>query len=245
VQRIVVDAGQIIDDRLQLTAKQQHYLRRVLRLGAGDRFLALNGQGALWLATLTADADAQLAPIPNDKTDTSAQRPHIVLAASLPKQGFDEVVRQATELGVDEIVPLISERTLLRPSANKVKRWRKIAAEAGEQSERLFVPTISEPTAWSTWLTHESQTVRCFCVARQDAPHLLTYATVPCPPAIEIAVGPEGGWTRAELTAAIAVGYSPASLGPFVLRAVTASITALAILQAGYDFATMDEHNTI
>jgi 16S rRNA (uracil1498-N3)-methyltransferase len=240
LQRIVVDAEQIVGDNLHLTDDQHHYLQRVLRLKIGDRFLALNGKGDGWLATLQADAQAQLSQAP--ETLLLPQRSpqlRITLAAALPKQGFDEVVRQVTELGVDRIVPIMSDRTLLRPSAHKLQRWRKIAAEAGEQSERLTVPALMEPFAWQDWLQRESQDCRYLCVARRDAPLLVAACITQPSHAVEVAVGPEGGWTEAEVAAAIANGYQPVSLGRSILRAVTASVTALSILQSGFDFATM------
>lgn len=240
MQRIVVGTEQIAGKLLQLTADQQHYLQRVLRLSLGDRFLALNGQGDLWLATLTSETHAELSTAPDQFISVSpGGRPHITLAACLPKQGFDEVVRQVTELGVDDIVPIISDRTLLRPSPNKLQRWRKIAAEAGEQSERLVVPTVREPIAWSDWLENESQSLRYLCVARQNAPSLLAVCLANTMPSVEVAIGPEGGWTEPEIAAAIAGGYQLVSLGHSILRAVTASVTALSILQAGFDFVTI------
>lgn len=241
MQRVVVDLAQIAADVLTLTAAQRHYLQRVLRLQAGDRFLALDGQGQIWEATLQSEAtQAILHPAPQSVRPTSAPQPRITLAAALPKQGFDEVVRQATELGVAQIVPILSDRTVLKPSANKLQRWRRIAAEAGEQSERLTVPTVKEPLAWSQWLAHESQDLRLMGVARQAAPSLLSVClSTPCP-ALEIAIGPEGGWTAAEINGAIAHGYQPVTLGSAILRAVTASITALSVLQAGIEFATIN-----
>ncbi|MEM6436606.1 MAG: RsmE family RNA methyltransferase, partial [Cyanobacteria bacterium P01_D01_bin.115] len=116
MQRVIVSPSQIIDTTLTLTADQQHYLKRVLRLQAGDRFLALDGQGHLWLAALaTETTQATLTPVSEPTTAAAvAAKPHITLAACLPKQGFDDVVRQVTELGVDQIVPLLSDRTLPR-----------------------------------------------------------------------------------------------------------------------------------
>lgn len=241
MQRVVVRAEQIQGEILSLTAEQQHYLQRVLRLGTGDRFWVLNGTGDLWLATLsTQPAQATLtATTVAPPSDQALPHCHITLAAALPKQGFDEVVRQVTELGVDHIVPLISDRTLLRPSPNKLERWRRIAAEAAEQSERLTVPIISEPIAWLDWLSTESQDLRYFCVARQSAPSLLSASLSTQAAFIEVAIGPEGGWTEDECQRAIAQGYRPVTLGTNILRAVTAAVTALAILRAGSDFATM------
>lgn len=241
MQRIVVDRAQIESDRLTLNATQRHYLQRVLRLRAGDRFWALDGQGCFWEAILQADGKQALLKIVT-QPDSVLRRttPKITLAACLPKQGFDEVVRQVTELGVDEIVPILSDRTLLKPSINKLERWRRIAAEAGEQSERLTIPVVNEPLAWTSWLKRQSQDFRLICVARQSAPSLLSVCLAVQFAAVEVAVGPEGGWTEAEIEHAIAHGYRPVTLGSSILRAVTASITALGLLQAGIEFATID-----
>jgi 16S rRNA (uracil1498-N3)-methyltransferase len=239
-----VSSEQIEGDCLQLTSDQYHYLQRVLRLREGDRFLALNGQGDVWLATIAGNAQAHLATAASASADFAGQ-PRIILAACLPKQGFDEVVRQVTELGVDEIVPIISDRTLLRPSPNKLQRWRRIAAEAGEQAERLTVPTVRDPFAWSDWLTAESPNHRYLCVARQEAPSLLAVCLATPIDAIEVAIGPEGGWTETEIDAAIAQGYQLVTLGQSILRAVTASVTALSILRAGFDFATIYQSKNV
>jgi len=243
VQRVVVDPAQIDADRLTLTIAQRHYLQRVLRLKGGDRFLALDGQGQIWTATLAPDGDqALLTTLGITDPARLAPQPRVTLAAGLPKQGFDDVVRQATELGADTIVPILSDRTLLRPSANKVQRWRRIATEAGEQSERLTVPTVKAPLTWPQWLAQESQDLRLICVARQQsAPSLLSVCLSTPAPALEVAVGPEGGWTEAEVNSAIAHGYQPVALGASILRAVTASITALSVLQAAVEFATINQ----
>ncbi|MEO0987575.1 MAG: 16S rRNA (uracil(1498)-N(3))-methyltransferase [Cyanobacteria bacterium J06639_14] len=244
MQRVVITTEQIQDQILSLSREQQHYLIRVLRLQVGDRFLALNGEGKLWLATLMpTGAQASLA----NPEDTSAldpisapAKPRITLAACLPKQGFDEVVRQVTELGIDQIVPIISDRTLLRPSPSKLQRWRRIAAEAAEQSERLIVPKIYDPIVWSKWLVYEPGSYRCFCVARYTAVPLLSICFSADRERIVVAIGPEGGWTTSEIRDATSVGYQPVTLGMGILRAVTASVAAISILQSGFEFASIE-----
>ena len=173
--------------------------------------------------------------------------------AALPKgNGFDEVVRQATELGVASIVPVTSDRTLLKPSAQKVDRWRRIAAEAAEQSERQIVPTILEPVSFDLAVKDCGQKYRYICVARGDNPHFwdcligleppFVGAVPPCPPpagggelSIVIAIGPEGGWTDGEVKRAIELGFEPVSLGSRILRAVTAPIVALSLVGAAFE----------
>ncbi|NEQ30016.1 MAG: 16S rRNA (uracil(1498)-N(3))-methyltransferase [Leptolyngbya sp. SIO4C5] len=232
MQRITITAAQLQAESIQLTPEQQHYLRRVLRLQAGDRFLALDGQGQQWLAALTDEA--AIAQILATATPSLAALPEVILAAALPKgSGFDEVVRQATELGVTEIWPIISDRTLLRPSPQKLDRWRRIAAEAAEQSERLTVPRIAAPLSFVQLLQLTDLNKTCYlCSARQSQSHLLSCLLEQVPNALLLATGPEGGWTAAEIDAAIAAGYQAVSLGPSILRAVTAPLAALALVNA-------------
>ena len=115
---------------------------RVLRLNVGDRFIAQNGQGQQWLVEITPTTNE--AQVVKTLTPRSVQPESAIrLIAALPKGNrFDEVVRQTTELGVTHIHPVIAQRTLLKPSDNKLARWRRIAQEASEQSERITVPEI-------------------------------------------------------------------------------------------------------
>lgn len=234
MQRITLTPDQTVSDTLYLTRDQTHYLQRVLRLKAGDKFIAQDGQGQQWqsqLGTVPGQALILAKLIP-------AKRPaSLELAAALPKTGFDDVVRQATELGVTHIQPLLSKRTLLNPSPKKLERWQRIAQEASEQCERSYVPAIAPPVKLARWLQQESKyTGNYFCVARVNAPGLL-----PCVQAllsdfpqqsIRVVIGPEGGWTAEEITDAIAYGYQETSLGSGILRATTASLTALAIISS-------------
>ncbi len=133
LQRLAVTATQICDRQIDLTREQQHYLNRVLRLQAGDRFIAMDGRGHWWLAVLEAQETGLIASITEEIAVNRELPVEVTLMAALPKgNGFDDVVRQATELGVASIVPVTSDRTLLKPSDQKVDRWRRIAAEAAE-----------------------------------------------------------------------------------------------------------------
>ncbi|WP_280522651.1 16S rRNA (uracil(1498)-N(3))-methyltransferase [Phormidium tenue] len=232
MQRLMVEPDQVVADQLCLSSSQQHYLYRVLRLGAGQQFVALDGQGQQWIATLTAQSDvAAIAPLPLPSSATQAP---ITLAIALPKgSGFDDVVRQTTELGVSTLQPVISDRTLHQPNPKKLDRWQRIAAEATEQSERLLLPHILPPMPWRDYLKQVSEGNRWICVARGDAPHLLAAAQASdlARPTV-IATGPEGGWTEAEVEGAIAMGFQPVSLGPHILRAVTAPLAALTLVTA-------------
>jgi 16S rRNA (uracil1498-N3)-methyltransferase len=228
LQRIVVQPTQIQGNQIQLKQDQTHYLQRVLRLQVSDRFIAMDGVGGTWLAEIGLEFATIVEPLAVDSELPQA----VTLAIALPKgSGFDDVVRQVTELGVATIVPILSERTQLQPNEKKLIRWRKIAEEAAEQSERSIVPTILEPIAWKKYLTLESTSDhRFFCWERGDSPGLRQ--ALPSQGSIELAIGPEGGWSKAEVEQALAAGYQPVSLGKRILRAVTASVAAAAIVAA-------------
>lgn len=234
LQRVAVAPSQLTPPTLTLTPEQQHYLGRVLRLQAGDRFIAMDGQGKWWLAALEETAaQAQIL----EEIPIATELPiHLTLLIALPKgSGMDDVVRQVTELGASEIVPVISDRTLLNPSPQKLERWRRIAQEAAEQSERQYVPAIAEPQPWSVVLqTWNASNARCLiCTARGNPPHLMRQLTVepidPLRPVV-VAIGSEGGWTEREVEGAIGAGYRAVSLGKRILRAVTAPGAAVAII---------------
>lgn len=266
LQRLAVTAAQICDRHIDLTPEQQHYLHRVLRLNKGDRFIAIDGCGHWWSAVLEAQETGLFALI-TEEISVSGELPvKVILMAALPKgNGFDEVVRQAVELGVASIVPVTSDRTLLKPSSQKVDRWRRIAAEAAEQSERQFVPTVLEPVSFDLAVKDCVCNYRFICVARGENRHLsdcLAGLDPPQPPlqrgeqevslsppqppevrgeqewgelSIAIAVGPEGGWTEAEVKRAIEFGFEPVSLGRRILRAVTAPMVALSLVGAAFE----------
>jgi 16S rRNA (uracil1498-N3)-methyltransferase len=231
MQRLAIAPTQERDGQITLTPKQQHYLTNVLRLKNGDRFVAMNGRGTSWLVELTGTSARILESIPV-KTELPVA---VTLMAALPKgQGFDEVVRCCVELGVTTIVPVISDRTLLAPSPQKLERWRRIATEAAEQSERQIVPILEDPAPFTKAIASiaESNASAYICAARKDAPHLLYCLQQQQPKHIVIATGPEGGWTEPEVEKAIANGFQAVSLGRRILRAITAPVTALSLIAA-------------
>ncbi|WP_293351442.1 MULTISPECIES: 16S rRNA (uracil(1498)-N(3))-methyltransferase [unclassified Microcoleus] len=173
LQRLAINPAQMCDRTINLTVEQQHYLHRVLRLNQGDRFIAMDGRGHWWSAILEAQETGLIASITEEIAVNRELTVEVTLMAALPKgNGFDEVVRQAVELGVTNIVPVTSDRTLLKPSPQKVDRWRRIAAEAAEQSERQIVPTVLEPIPFDLAVKDCYQKNRFICVARGDNRHL-------------------------------------------------------------------------
>ena len=217
-----------------LTSEQQHYLSRVLRLTVGDRFIALLIEG-WWLTELQQGQTARL--VESLQVRTELQQPISLCAALMKGQGFEEVVRAATELGVAQIVPVLTSRTVVNPSDQKLERWRRIAAEATEQCCRQVVPQVLAPISFEAALalspprsSGATTQSRLICVTDPETPDLLSAIGNLPKLGILIMVGPEGGWTPTEQNLAIAQGFIPVSLGQRVLRAVTASIAVVSVL---------------
>ncbi len=231
LSRLVFSPIQQQEDCIHLSKEQQHYLKRVLRLGESDRFIAMNGQGKSWLAQITEEK-AQLLDLIDLKTELSV---NISLITALPKgNGYEQIIRSGTELGVNCFIPVLSDRTILKPSNNKVERWRKIVTEAAEQSERQIVPQIISPVTFNDAITNiiPAQSDRFICVARGSTVPLITCLQNIIQQNIVIATGTEGGWTDEEIAKAISHDFQAVSLGKRILRAITAPIAALSLVTA-------------
>lgn len=232
--RLVITPNQQQDCSIDLNPEQKHYLFRVLRLGKGDRFIAMDGLGTSWIAEIEGES-AKIREKIDIYTELSAS---VTLISALPKgSAYEQVIRCCTELGVSRFIPAISDRTILNPSSNKVQRWRKIAIEASEQSERQIVPVILEPISFNQAIadTHKFSSDKYICVARGEIPTLWNCLANRQAKDIVIATGCEGGWTETEIERAIAGGYRSVSLGNRILRAVTAPIVALSLVVAALE----------
>jgi len=151
------------------------------------------------------------------------------------------VIQKATELGVAAIIPLITDRVILKFSGNQGEthqaRWKRIALEAAQQSERWTLPTILPIQTFQQFLETPRQGSAIFMAERETGPSLLT---IPCStenqvPGVTVLIGPEGGWSAEEVEAAKSHKWAFASFGIEILRAETASIAAIAILQARFN----------
>jgi 16S rRNA (uracil1498-N3)-methyltransferase len=250
LQRVTLQATQFQSDRITLTDSQQHYLCRVLRLGVGAEFIALDGKGHWWLAQLQAGLE-QAILVSEIATNTELAK-SVTIAIAMPKgNGMEDVIRQVTELGASRIVPMWSDRTVVKAGTElgkqKLERWQRIAQEASELSLRQIVPEITAPQTMRDLIaqTDQHKFIKLICVT-YPAPHLLTslQKSLNQPGQAEpdqaeidadeimIATGCEGGWTDAEEQAAIAQNWQPVSLGDRILSAVTAPMVALAMASA-------------
>ena len=149
---------------------------------------------------------------------------------------MDWVIQKATELGVSAIAPLISQRVIARPRAERVRaqvdRWQRIALEAAQQSECWDVPIIEPPVELASWLSSTTSAHKLILSERSEGASLMMI-TIPTEPDSDVvlAVGPEGGWSESDHEMAHASRWTSVTLGSRILRAETAAIVAVTLLQ--------------
>jgi 16S rRNA (uracil1498-N3)-methyltransferase len=210
-----------------------HHLGRVLRAQEGQLYELSDGQrvrlGRIEKVARDRVEFSLLEEIPADQPAIDVT----LLLAIVKFDAFEWAIEKATELGVSTIVPLAaarSEKALLAAAGKRADRWKKILAEASQQSRRVRVPLLrdlEQPAL--AFSSHATAPIKIMLSERPDAPTLrqILQAEPPRRQAF-LAIGPEGGWTDAEFAAAQAAGFREASLGNLILRTETAVAAALA-----------------
>lgn len=225
--RIFVNTPLAEGNSISATADQAHYLLRVMRRRDGEAVALFNGADGEWAATIEAAGKSVRFAV-GQRLRPQAPDADLWLAfALLKRDATDLVVRQATELGVARIFPVLARRS--QGERVNTARLRAIAVEAAEQCERLTLPAIEEPLALAALLGAWPQARRLVLLVERAVVSGI------CPPTgpSGLLVGPEGGFTAEELLEIRRRRFVvPASLGPRILRAETAAIAGLALMQA-------------
>jgi len=220
-------------NRAVLTAAEAHHCRQVTRHNIGDTITVFDGRGHEAQCQITGFTPDEVQLQILSRTTTPPLRCRLLLAQAVPKKNMDLIVQKATELGVAEIYPLLSERTVVEASG-RLDRWRAIALESCKQCGQNWLPTIHPPVkAAAFFAALPAADLRLIGSLQPDAQPLKSY--LPAPPrspigSVLVLIGPEGDFTPAELAAAKSAGCRPLSLGPLVLRADTAALYTLSIL---------------
>jgi 16S rRNA (uracil1498-N3)-methyltransferase len=224
--RLFVTAPLIEGARVPATASQAHYLGAVMRRRSGDRVKLFNGMEGEWCAEIASlGRDHASFTVLDLVRPQSTEAELALLFGLLKRDATDLVVRQATELGVTMIQPILTERT--NTARVNLGRLASIAEEAAEQCERLTVPVLRPPVPLAAALAERPAGEILAVAAERSA------ASWPSRPADALLVGPEGGFTPAELDGLRRHPFVvEISLGPRILRAETAVAAGLALLQA-------------
>ena len=215
-----LDPGEV----MRLSEEEVHHVQKVLRGRPGVRVEVVDGAGRLFVAELLGGSEATIL---EERPTTGGDEGEVVLYQAVPKgRHMDLVVEKATELGVSRIVPLCTERSVVRLSEGdgKARRWRRVAEAAARQSLRLRIPEVSEIVSFSEGAHEVGETG----VLLHNEAELPPLEDVVPGPVVGLFVGPEGGFGDGELATAREAGLSLASLGPYRLRTETAGMVAVA-----------------
>jgi 16S rRNA (uracil1498-N3)-methyltransferase len=216
-----------------LTDSQAHYLRTVLRLEPGATLALFNGRDGEWAARIDGFAKRGGTLTLLERRRPQEPDPDLwLLFAPLKRARTDFLVEKATELGVSHLCPVVTRRTVAERV--NLERLRAHAIEAAEQTERLSVPILGEPAPLDHVIARWPAGRRLLlCDESGSAPPIAAALQQSRAEAWAVLVGPEGGFAETELDALRKLSFvSPVGLGPRVLRADTAALAALAVLQA-------------
>jgi 16S rRNA (uracil1498-N3)-methyltransferase len=224
----------------RLSDDEARHLSQVLRLAVGDQIAVFDGAGREFRARVERvnreGADLRLL-----EECPAAPEPAVRLTlaqAVIKGEKMDDVVRDATMMGASAIEPLITEHTTAHIQPGRAPgRWRRIAIASAKQCRRAVVPAIGAGTAFQDWLAQDRAEMRVLLVEPSAAVegHPPSTLSGSRPASASLLVGPEGGWSVAEITEAVRAGWLPITLGRRTLRADAVPIVAIGLLQFVWD----------
>jgi 16S rRNA (uracil1498-N3)-methyltransferase len=232
--RVYVDDTLLTGTVVELPRDTAAHLAKVLRIRGGDEIVLFSGDGREYVAAIETVRGSRVTAMVGRGTDVDRESPlSVTLLQCIPRgDRMDMIVQKATELGVQRIVPVISQRSVVRLDATqagaKGAHWRAVAVSACEQCGRTRLPVVEDPVPLLTYLgTAAKPAVRL--VLEPDS----SQGTVDLGPdlPVEVGVGPEGGFDSEELDALELAGFARLGLGPRILRTETAAIAAVTWLQ--------------
>lgn len=243
MHRFFVSANSILNGGVTLTGAQAHQITAVLRMGTGSRFQVLDNSGWQYEVEVTSAEPSTVTACVKSKTLVATEpRTKITIVQGLLKAAkFEVVLQKCTELGAVGFVPAITERSVVGDVSDaKIERWNKIITEAAEQSNRGRLPTL-RPAMMLDQAYDQSRGLSLLAWEGGNAPSIRdalgreatserTRGRGQRPFSVNLFIGPEGGFSLAEVELARAYGIVPISLGSRTLRAETAAITATALV---------------
>lgn len=244
MQRFYVQAANMRDGRAYFSKEQVKYLKKVLRLKEGAEVAVTNGLGQAYLCRLHSfSPDGGIGLILKTLEEDKEPRLKIVLYQGVSKgDKMDHTVQKSVELGVKEIIPVLTRRSVVQLKGEKIeqksRRWQKIAAAAMEQSGRSFLPPVQKALPFARALQEAAVSGGGLCIFPFEGESSLALRTVlsanPSPSRINLFIGPEGGFSPEEVRDAAEAGVCKVTLGPRILRTETAGPAVIAMILYHY-----------
>jgi len=222
-------------DKLYIKNSELHHLKKVHRKKTGDIIVVVNGRGSAWSCEISDISDhCATAVIIDSLPDYGEADIELTLAVGIPKRTkFEWILEKGTELGVCHFIPLLTERTLMKPGYAKMERWQKILIAAMKQCQRSRIPQITKPISFERFVADESRnSVKFIAHEKTRIRDQLWQKTIANTNAVTMCIGPEGGFGDNEMTYALENGFLSVSLGVRRLRTETAAIAAISIIMA-------------
>lgn len=242
--RLFIDVDLSSEDTYEIVGEEARYLSGVLRMRVGEEVVIVNQmKQELYCSVVGFDKKSVTVQVNEVKANVSEPPFEAVLYQSVSKgERMDYTIQKSVELGVSRIVPVFSERCVVRPESgknSKLERWQKIAEEAARQSGRGIVPVIAEPVSFDeamkkavdgditlfAWEEEKDKSLKQLlhefhaqCIEREELP------------VVNIFIGPEGGYSSEEAVKAENEGFTPVTLGPRILRTESAAPCVLSML---------------
>jgi 16S rRNA (uracil1498-N3)-methyltransferase len=231
--RIHTPQALTLNSTIELEQQASHHLGKVLRAQAGDEVLLFNGQGGEFLGRISSIAKQSVAVELHTFVDSDNESPlsiHLGICISKGDR-MDLVMQKATELGVSQITPLLGERSQIKRNkevlAKKLRHWQQVVVSACEQSGRNHVPTVNHVENSIDWLKACDSQAKLildpFCDSNTKSIQQVD--------SVALAIGPEGGFSKPEVSCAKACNFDGLNLGPRILRTETAPIAAITLCQ--------------
>lgn len=243
MRRFTIARERIAGGRVAFDRDESRHLVRVLRLRPGDIIVAGDGTGHDYTVRLEAVGEQAVGSVLGVARSRTESPLRLTLAQSVPKgDKMELIVRAATELGVTRVVPLVTERTIVRLEPGRwrerARRWQRVAKEAAKQCGRAVVPPVEPPLPLADYLGADEPADLRLCLwegAGGGAERLQALpGSLPHGADVHLLIGPEGGLSRGEVEAARARGWAVVGAGPRILRTETAGPALLAIMQARF-----------
>ena len=243
LNRVYVSAPLVSGAPAVLSGDAANHIGRVLRLRPGDPLTLFDGHGGEYAAKVNEIQGAKvIVQVGEHRAVERESKLHITLLQGIARgDRMDTIVQKATELGVARIVPVMTERSVVKLSSHNAHRkhahWLAIAIAASEQCGRNRLVELTQPQTVADAISREcAPDSRCLMLEPDAASTLLTAAERVG--SLTLLIGPEGGLSSLESDIATRAGFTPCRLGPRILRTETASLAAIAALQAiAGDFA--------
>jgi len=232
-----------MEEQPELDTADSHHCADVLRLSTGERVVIFDGHGNEASAELAEVSRKHTRLMIGKPTLTARPRCAITLAQAVPKaRNMDLIIQKAVELGASAVIPILSERTVVRledagDAARKQQRWQSIAVEACKQRGQNWTPAIGLPRTTKEFLAELPKADLILIASLQPDSRTLkevlsaySVAKGTLPSSVIVLVGPEGDFTPAETALAKSAGAVAISLGPIILRTETAALYCLSVL---------------